>query len=294
MKKVLLLLLCCVFVSSFSFINNANAKEGTLLVAFGTSMEEAKPALLSIEEAFKKANVSQPILMAYTSDIIRRKLDKLGTPVLSVNAALTKLATEGVSNLTIQSLHVLPAEEYMQLERMIIKFLTKNPNTFQSVKVGYPLLLSKNDMDTVVKAMLYSIPSDLKPEDAILFMAHGNDRGPGDLALYALNEAFQKNDPLAFVAAVEGAVCFDDVFEKIKASGAKRVWLKPFMIVAGDHARNDLAGEEADSWASLFKSAGIEPMVILEGMGEMHEIQQLFVEHAKNAVVDLANTNKAD
>lgn len=290
MKKVLLFVFCCALFS----VNPAFAKEGTLLVAFGTTMEEAKPAIEGIEKAFIEANFVEPMLMAYTSDIIRNKLEKMGTPVLSVNAALTKLAQEGVSDLTVQSLHVLPAEEYQQLERMIVKFLAKNPDTFKTVKTGYPLLVSKQDMETVVDAMIASIPSERKADDAILFMAHGNDRGPGDLSLYALNTMFQKNDPLTFAAAVEGAVVFEEAFEKIKASGAKRVWLKPFMIVAGDHARNDLAGDEEDSWASIFKEAGIEPMVVLQGMGEMPEVQQLFVKHAKEAVVDLANTNKAD
>ncbi len=289
MKKVLFLVLCCVLFS----VNPAFAKEGTLLVAFGTTVEKAKPALEGIEKAFKDAKFPN-LVMAYTSDIVRSRLPK-GKEVLSVNAALTKLAKDGVKDLTIQSLHVLPAEEYAQLERMVIKFITNNPKAFNTVKAGYPLLVSKDDMDKVLDAMLASIPKNkMKKDDAILFMAHGNDRGPGDLAIYALNEAIKKRNTNAHIAAVEGAVIFDDVRDEIKKSGAKRVWLKPFMIVAGDHARNDLAGDEEDSWASEFKAIGIEPLPILQGMGEMKEIQNLFINHAKNAVVDLANTGKSD
>ncbi len=289
MKRMLCILLClCLFTPIMAF-----AKSGTLLVAFGTTMPEAVPAITAIHDAFTKEG-HNPLLMAYTSDIIRNKLAKQGKPVFSVKKALAEMAKKGVTNLTIQSLHILPAEEYMQLERMVIAFLTQNPNTFKSVKAGYPMLVSQSDLDRVVALVLKALPKERKPKDAVVLMAHGNNRGPGDLEIFALATAFQQADPKVWLTAVEGAHNFDSVLEQLKKAGVKRVYLQPFMIVAGDHARNDLAGPEEDSWASRIQAAGMTAVPILKGLGELEGIQQLFIDHANNAVVDLANLKKAD
>lgn len=289
MKKFAFLLCCLVVMAGTAF-----AKTGTLLVAFGTSMDSARPAIDAIEKAYQKKFGDSPLLLAFTSDIIRNKLAKEGKPVLSVNGALNEMAKRGVTELNIQSLHISPAEEYNQLERMVVKNITRNPGVFKTVKVGYPLLVSEKDLNDVVAIMLASLPKERKADDAVVFMGHGNDRGPGDLTLAAAAAAFQKADPRVWLATVEGSNSFDKVLEQLKVSGAKRVWLQPFMIVAGDHANNDLAGSEDDSWASRIKAAGMEPLPRLIGLGQLEGIQRLFLEHTQNAVVDLVNTNKAD
>ena len=288
-KTVVFTVLVCLLWAGFAF-----AKTGTLLVAFGTSMESGRPAIDALEKTYREAYGKEPLALAFTSDIIRNKLAKQGQPVLSVNAAMNKLAKEGVTELVIQSLHMLPGEEYQQLERMVVKNLAKYPGVFTSVKVGYPLLLSEKDLDTVVKIVLASLADKRKAGDAVLLMGHGNDRGPGDLTLAATAAAFNKADPLVWLASVEGANSFDAILPKIKAAGVQRVWLQPFMIVAGDHANNDLAGAEEDSWASRLKAAGMTPLPNLVGLGQLDGIQRLFLEHTKNAVVDLANTKKAE
>lgn len=288
-KTVLMVLLACLLLTGTAF-----AKTGTLLVAFGTSMDSARPAIDAIEKAYVKTSGKSPVMMAFTSDIIRNKLAKEGKPVLSVNAAMNKLAAQGVTDLKIQSLHVAPAEEYQQLERMVVKNLAQKPGAFKTVKVGYPLLVSGKDLDDVVKVVLDSLSAKRKPGDAVLLMGHGNDRGPGDLTLAAAATAFNKADPLVWLATVEGAHGFDKVLPQLKAAGVKRVWLQPFMIVAGDHANNDLAGPEEDSWASLLKAEGITPIPNLVGLGQLKGIQEIFLAHTKDAVVDLANTNKAE
>lgn len=289
LKKLLPALLFCLLLAAVP----AHAKTGTLLVAFGTSMESARPAIDDIEKAYKQRG-DGPVLLAFTSDIIRAKLAKEGKPVLSVNAAMNEMSAQGVTDLRIQSLHIAPAEEYSQLERMVVKNIATNPGKFKTAKVGYPLLVSKKDLDDVVAVVLASLPADRKSGDAVVLMGHGNDRGPGDLTLLATAEAFHKADPLVWLATVEGALGFGDVLPEIKASGAKRVWLLPFMIVAGDHANNDLAGPEEDSWASLLKAEGMQPMPHLKGLGQLKGIQAIFLNHTDEAVVDLVNTKKAD
>ena len=288
MKKLAAFVLACVLFAAAP----AFARTGVLLVAFGTSMDEARPAIDAIERDYKAAH--DTVLLAFTSDIIRKKLVKEGKPVLSVNAAMNKMAGDGVTELRIQSLHIAPAEEYAQLERMAVKNIVKHPNRFESVKVGYPLLVSCADLDAVTDAVLADLPKDRQPGDAVLLMGHGNDRGPGDLIMAAAAAAFRAKDPNVWLATVEGANGFDRVLPQIKASGAKRVWLQPFMIVAGDHARNDLAGPEEDSWASRIKAAGMAPIPHLKGLGEIRAVRDLFRSHTENAVVDLANTKKSD
>ena len=143
MKKCfVMVLLCCLLVAGTAF-----AKTGTLLVAFGTSMDSARPAIDDIEKAYKKAAGNEPVLLAFTSDIIRNKLAKEGKPVLSVNAAMNELAAQGVTDLKIQSLHIAPAEEYNQLERMVVKNITKNPGVF---------LLAHGDTHRVARSAILS------------------------------------------------------------------------------------------------------------------------------------------
>ncbi len=289
MKKIFVALL----LSFLLLAVPALAKTGTLLVAFGTSMKSARPAIDDIEKAYTQRN-DGPVLLAFTSDIIRNKLAEEGKPVLSVNAAMDKMAEQGVTDLRIQSLHIAPAEEYSQLERMVVKNITKNPGRFTTVKVGYPLLVSQKDLDDVVKIVLAALPAERKPNDAVVLMGHGNDRGPGDLILAATADAFHKADKHVWFATVEGAHSFKNILPEIKASGAKRVWLQPFMIVAGDHANNDLAGPEEDSWASQIKAKGMQPMPNLKGLGQLKGIQDIFLSHTDNAAIDLANTKKSD
>ena len=166
------------------------------------------------------------MLLAFTSDIIRNKLAKEGKPVLSVNAAMNELAAQGVTDLKIQSLHIAPAEEYNQLERMVVKNITKNPGVFKTVKVGYPLLVSEKDLDAVVKVVLASLPKDRKPDDAVVLMGHGDDRGPGDLTSPPLPPPSTR--PIPRLARHRRRLQqLRQRPAQAQASGAKRVWLQP-------------------------------------------------------------------
>lgn len=288
MKRFFVAVLLCCLLSAAS----AWAKGGMLLVAFGTSVDKARPAIDAVVKTCG-AQADGPVLLAFTSDIIRKKLAAAGENVPSVNAALRQLADQGVDEVLVQSLHIAPAEEYSQLERMIVRFVTKNPGVFKSVKVGYPLLVSENDLNTVVSVVLDALP-ERRRGDAVVLMGHGNDRGPGDLVLAAAATAFHKADPLVWLATVEGSNSFDRILPQLRAAGVKRVWLQPFMLVAGDHAVNDLAGPEEDSWASRIRAEGMTPLPHLVGLGEIEGIRRLFLEHARHAVIDLAAPGKAE
>lgn len=266
--------------------------EGILLVAFGTTVPESKVALEAIGQAY--AELKKPVIWAYTSDIIRNKLEKQGRPALSVMQAMDKAAAMGLTDLRIQSLHVGPAEEYHQLERIIASYVTAKPKQFNTVMLGHPLLESEQDMDEVIAALFAEFPRERKANEAIVFMGHGNDRGPGDLMLYAFGKGLQAKDELAYLAAVEGSRSFAKILEQLKARGVKRVWLQPMMIVAGDHALNDMAGDEDDSWASQIRAAGMEPLPQLKGLGENKGIRAVFLRHTRDTTDDFVNSHKAD
>ena len=178
----------------------------------------------------------------------------------------------------------------MKICRLISRDMEKNPNRFDSVIMGHPLLSSKADLDKVVKASLASLPKERTKNDAVIFMGHGNDRGTGDLSLIAINYVFQETDPLAWFATVEGALDFENAVQEIKANkNIKNIYLVPFMIVAGDHAKNDMAGTEEDAWAEIFKKEGYKVHTLIRGLGEIPEVQKLFIEHTKNSHDDIMN-----
>lgn len=289
---LVILLLLSVLVGQVQAAKSAQPTEGIVLVAFGTTVASSKVALDAIGADY--AAQGKPVIWAYTSDIIRKKLAKQGSPVLSVSAALDKAASMGLTDVRVQSLHVGAAEEFHQMERMIVKNLMRNPGRFKTVLLGHPLLESEQDMNEVIAALLAEFPKERAQNEAIVFMGHGNDRGPGDLMLYAVGKALQAKDALAYVAAVEGSSTFDKVLEQLKAKGVKRVWLQPLMIVAGDHAKNDMAGPQDDSWASQLKAAGMEAVPHLKGLGEVQGVRAVFLRHTATTTDDLANSKKSD
>lgn len=297
MRSIFILVALCasLLLSPVFAVHTAKAQtasEGIVLVAFGTTVPESKVALDAIGQAY--AGLNKPVIWAYTSDIIRNKLKKQGKPALSVMEAMDKAAQMGLTNLRIQSLHVGAAEEFHQLERIIATYVATKSKQFKTVLLGHPLLESERDMDEVIEALFAEFPKERKQDEAIVFMGHGNDRGPGDLMLYAVGKGLQARDELVYLAAVEGSSSFDKVLVQLKAKGVQRVWLQPLMIVAGDHAMNDMAGDEDDSWASQLKSAGMNAIPHLKGIGENKKIQAVFLRHTKDSTDDFVNSHKAD
>ncbi len=252
----------------------------TILIAFGTSDPEAQLSLQAIENAYKKHN--KKTMMAFSSNMIRKKLKGEGKTIFSIDEALNAAAKKGYKNIEIQSLHVVPAEEYMKINRLIARSMERNPKRFKSVFFGHPLLMSEKDLQKTAKAVIDALPKERKKDEAVIFMGHGNNRGTGDILLKAVNTEMQNQDPLIWLANVEGALPFDRLLPLLKEKKIKKVWLKPFMIVAGDHAKNDMAGPEEDSWKTILTKNGYQVEAIVEGMGHNKGIQDLFIEHTDN------------
>ena len=274
---------------------NAATPNGIVLVAFGTSMESAKPSLDAIDKAYKKAYPDTPVIWAYTSDIIRAKLAKeQNQKVFSVKEALDACKKQGIVSVRVQSLHVTGGEEFNMLQRMLVRYLNKNPGSFEHLYLGHPLLESGKDLEEVLTALLANVKSKRKAGEALILMGHGNDRGPSDITLAHVADTLHAKDKLAYMATVEGDNTFEHIVPSLKASGVKKAVLMPFMVVAGDHANNDLAGPEDDSWASQLKKMGIAVEANLQGLGSIADIQKVYLRHTRDTKDDLANPTKKD
>lgn len=273
----ILLAFCGLFFSPQTLF----AKELTILAAFGTSDGEAQKSLNAIKSAYEKQG--DTVIWAFSSNIIRTKLNKDKQTVYSITEALDYAKNNGYKDVKIQSLHVAPAEEYMKICRLISRYMEINGKNFDSVIMGHPLLSSKEDLDKTIQAVFSALPKERKAEDAVILMGHGNDRGTGDLTLLAAAHGFREADNMVWLASVEGALAFDGVLAQVQKSGAETVWLMPFMIVAGDHAKNDMAGREDDAWKTVLEKNGYKVHAILDGLGSVPGIQQIFLEHTANS-----------
>lgn len=252
-------------------------KKGILLVAFGTSVPGAQVSFRNIERQVKAAYPEIPVRWAYTSKIIRRKLATTGQHIDSPETALARMMDEGFTHVAVQSLHTIAGEEFHDLQRNVRAF-TGMAGGFESVQVGYPLLGTQQDLERVVDAMIKQIPRVRKKSEAVVLMGHGTPH-PSNAFYAAMMFHFQQRDPNIFVGTVEGAPEIDDIRKMLLAKKIKTAYLIPFMSVAGDHAMNDMAGDEADSWKSILSAAGIRCVPILKGTAEYDEIVAIWVDH---------------
>ena len=276
---ILSIIFCCNIALAKGHEHKRLVKKGILLVAFGSSMPEAQVSFENIDKKTKAAFPGIPIRWAYTSSIIRHKLAKQGKQLDSVEMALAKMMDEGFTHVAVQSLHTIAGEEFHDLQRNT-KAFANMAGGFELILIGYPLLAGQNDMDRVVDAIIKQIPKERKKKDAVVLMGHGTHH-PSNAFYAAMMFHFQRKDPNIFVGTVEGAPEIDDVKAMLIKKKIKKAYLMPFMSVAGDHARNDMAGEEKDSWKSILTATGIECISILKGTAEYDEIVAIWVDHLK-------------
>lgn len=283
MKKLLLLAAMSMLTfASASTAFAAQAKRAIMVVSFGTSYNDTRAVTIdAIERDVAAAFPGWKMQRAFTAQtIIDRVAARDGVHFPNTDQALSLLWSEGIREVVVQPTHVMNGFEYDDL----IADLMKNVKSFDSIRVGTPLLTSVEDYEAVIEAIFSQIKDANDPDTAFVFMGHGTE--------HSANSAYSELELLmhraghanAFVGTVEGYPELDDVIKKVKASGAKKAVLYPLMIVAGDHANNDMAGDEDDSWKTAFKAAGLEVETRLVGLGELPGIRELFIEHARDAV----------
>lgn len=256
-----------------------NPETVILVVSFGTSFNESRVKTIGgIESAIAKAFPNYEVRRAFTSQIIIDKLaERDSEDIDNVTEALDRAVADGVKNLVVQPTHLMNGFEYTDLQEELEKY----SGQFASIKLGQPLLTSDSDYEAVIKAITEDTKSYDDGETAIAFMGHGTEADSN--AVYAklqekITAAGYKN---YVIGTVEATPSIDDVLTFAKNGSYKRVVLHPLMVVAGDHANNDMAGDEDDSWKSILTKEGFEVVPVLEGLGQNEAIQQIYVDHVK-------------
>ena len=198
----------------------------------------------------------------------------------NVAEAMERMKKDGITDVIIQPTHVMNGVENDLMKKDVLAYA----DHFQSVKFGAPLLTTEEDNEYVVKAVADEFPVIKDKETALVLMGHGTEHYAN--AVYAaLDYRFEDMGyENVIVGTVEGYPEIDQVLKQLGKCRVKKVVIAPFMIVAGDHAKNDMAGEEEDSWKNIISKAGYEVQTVLKGLGEYESIRKLFVEHAREAV----------
>lgn len=254
-------------------------EQALLIISFGTSHEETRRRTIgAVEQHLAGEFPEYPVAVAYTSPTIRRILAARGQQIPSPQEAMAQLAAQGVRRLLVQPTHLICGEEFHSLGQII----AQQAHLFEQVQVGVPLLYDPADYAAVAQCLAARLPTER--DEALVLLGHGTAH-PMNAAYPAMGEMFASlGHSHVFVGTVEGWPTCEQVLERVRRAGYQRVALAPLMLVAGDHARNDMAGEDEDSWKSIFEAAGFAVRCLLQGLGEFPEIQQLYAQHAKQAL----------
>lgn len=262
-------------------------KKAILAVSFGTSYPDTlRKTIAATEQALAEAFPGWEVRRAFTSGMIIRKLkERDGVEIENVAQAMNRLEQEGFTHVAVQSTHVMHGEEYEKMLSQLEPYRLR-----MKISVGMPLLHSEGDYISVAMALLNWLPA-LAEDEALVLMGHGTTHFANS-AYAQMEHVLQAHCDRVYLATVEGYPALDSVQRQLaKRQEIHRLMLAPFMLVAGDHARNDMSGDE-DSWAEQLKNAGYSVRCILQGLGECPAIRALFVEHCHQAVEALETHGK--
>ncbi len=256
-----------------------------LVVSFGTSYNDTREKTIgAIERKFVEEFPEYEVRRAFTSRVIINKLLKRdGIKIDTVTEAMEKLVNDGFNTVVVQPTHIMNGSEYDGLTEELKPFYS----AFECIVCGEPLLTKSEDYDKAVDIIAEETVAVKDKETAVVFMGHGTEHY-ADAAYAALDYRFKaRGYNNVFVGTVEGYPDTNQVIAYVKNCGYKKACLLPFMIVAGDHANNDMAGDEDGSWKSEFEKNGIKTQCVIKGLGEYSGIQNMFVQHAAEAIKKL-------
>lgn len=282
-------------------------KTAIVVSAFGTSYESTLKSILAIAGDVQKEFPETPVRLAFTSNIIRKIWHKRASDeeyraahtdvpeqlysVKNVLGAMADLQNDGYRQIIVQSTHVVNGEEFQDMTAYVkglesIETIKERFRPFTKLAVGRPLTGihgHASDVEALARALSDDVAAAKARGAALVYMGHGNEH-MAQGAYYELELVMNRmyGTPV-MVGLVEGLPDFDSVVDKLKTAGITKVYLKPLMIVAGDHANNDMAGEEDDSWKTMLTKAGFSVETVLEGLGDKPAVRRLFVEHVKDA-----------
>lgn len=255
------------------------SKKALAVISFGTTYPQARQAIARIEAQLCRALPGYDFFRAFTSGMVIRKIEREeGVRIPNPAQLMEQLAAAGYEEVLCQSLHVMPGMEY---EKMCMQLLSCR-GSFTSMRIGKPMLFHAADYAEICRGLLREIPA-LAPDEAYVYMGHGTEHFANATYSQVENMFRALGAERVYVGTVEGFPGLDYIRGRLKLHGVRRVTLAPFMIVAGDHAQNDLAGAEDDSWKSILQADGYEVQTDLRGLGERDDIGALFAAHARAA-----------
>ncbi len=284
-----------------------------LVVSFGTSFNDSRAEdVKGIEDALAEAYPDWSVRRAFTAQIIINHVEARDDEVIdNMQQALDRAVENGVKNLVVQPTHLMHGAEYDEMTEAVNEYKDK----FESVAIAEPMLGEVGDDATVInddkKAVAQAITDEACKEagfdsmdaaaeagTAFVFMGHGTSHTANityDQMQTQMENLGFKN---AFIGTVEGKpedTACDKVIEKVKEAGYKNVVLRPLMVVAGDHANNDMAGDDEDSWKSQFVASGNFENVDTQiaGLGRIEAVEQLYVDHTKAAIDSIGSTDES-
>ena len=258
-----------------------------LVVSFGTSYNDSRHITIgAIEDAIRETYPDYDVRRAFTAQIIIDKLaERDGIVIDNFEQAMDKLVEEGVQKVIVQPTHLMAGYEYTD----VLNSLQSNyADKFDAIVLGDPLLTSDEDYSAVVEAICDATAAYDDGQTAICFMGHGTEADSNEDYTHLQQVLTDAGHTSYFVGTVEATPTFDDVVEAAQAAGFTRAVLRPLMVVAGDHANNDMADtEDPDSFASKFIAAGFEVECVVEGLGQLVAIDDIYVRHVADAIAQL-------
>ncbi len=321
MKKIIVVVSALLMLTSVNAFAASHKKakkadmKAIVLAQFGTTVPSALVALQNLKAGVQKAFPRAEVRIAFTSNIIRKIWHKRRNdaafwkqnPGISKHFAYVKtpLATiadlqdQGYRTIVVQPTHIYAGEEYQDLCSLVhalntIKTIKAKWQPFDKLVIGRPLLGKpgvehpfSEDIVTAAKAMAGDVAMARKNHAALVYMGHGNEHFSTGAYLqlqHVMREMYP--DVFTVVGCVEGFPDFELMAESLVHVGARKAMIKPFMIVAGDHAHNDMAGPDKDSLKSILESKGIKVIPVLSGLGENNSVVAIYVQHIKDAAAD--------
>ena len=255
-------------------------KKALLVVSFGTSYHDTcEKNIVACERELAASCPDRDLFRAFTSGMIIRKLKQRdGIDIDTPLQALKKLAEQGYQDVAIQSLHIINGDEY---EKIVNEVQTLRPH-FARLTLGAPLLSGHDDYVDLMAALRQQMPA-LNENEKVVFMGHGASHHA--FAAYAcLDHMMTAQQFPARVGAVESYPEVEGLIASMQRDDVRAVHLMPLMLVAGDHAINDMASDDDDSWKTLFNAAGISATPWLCGLGENPRVRAMFVRHLHEAL----------
>jgi len=262
-------------------------KKAILVVSFGTTHEDARKVTIDkIEEKISNTFADYDIRRAFTSHIVLKVLkNRDNIHIDSPEEALEKLKNEGYNEIIVQPLHLIPGVEFDYVNNVVNRY--KIAKTFDNIVVGRPLICFKGEEEGVpddYSIILDALTKQLPQNDTVILMGHGTNHIAN--AVYCCFESVLRDRGFknVHVATVEGYPTLDRVIPNVKAQGCNEVTLMPLLLVAGDHAKNDMAGEKEDSWKNILESEGFKVNIYLHGLGENSGVQDIYIQHINDVI----------